>query len=395
MPEDRPITVVFSQPMNLDSIRLGETFKVNKVDAQGKDLEGEEGQVAGRLEKNNQRIRFYPDDGWEPNEFYQYTLISKRGADDVTEEAYTRYCSGDTPDSVCGANDYPLKADLLEGLNHGRGEGGQDTQPLKIYFKGVPAQGSVFTPLRNLPIRDVNANLKVDDNEPFAHGSDGDGGYSPSANSAKLVASYKDGEDREARVGCAVDSSSQEEVEQCERNKFIYQAYALNTEVIGATILEEGPDKGKPALEVLLYPTTIATTSLDVHLELLSMVSTTGPQVLRMRYAKNPDCAESGSDCRRDSLIPGYIVEDESGQPVFKTKVDVFLDAPELRLKSILTAEHNLFNYKFTLDLVGDVTFFDDGRMQIDQYNMNIPRITVQSEVLSGTLTKEIPLIIP
>ncbi|WP_144821357.1 Ig-like domain-containing protein [Marinobacter piscensis] len=393
MPEDRPITVVFSQPMKLDSIRLGETFKVNKVDAKGEDID--EGQVTGRLEKNYQRIRFYPDDGWEPGEFYQYTLVSLRDTDN-TDQGYTAHCTGPKPDSVCGINDYPLKADLLEGLNSGLGNGADpDPQSLKIYFKGAPAQDSVFTPLRNLPIRDMNANLKIDDNEPFAHESDGNGSYLPSANSAKLVVNYKDGEKQEARVGCAVDSSTEKEVEQCKRNKFIYQAYALNTEVIGTTILEDGPDKGKPALEVLLYPTTIATTSLDVHLSLFSIVSTTGPQVLRMRYAKNPDCADSGTDCPRDSLIPGYIVEDESGQSVFKTKVDVFLDAPELRLESILTAEHNLFNYEFTLDLVGDVTFFDDGRMQIEQYNLNIPPINVQSEVLSGLVKKEIPLVIP
>ncbi|MCK0106972.1 Ig-like domain-containing protein [Marinobacter sp. S0848L] len=392
MPADRPIMVVFSQPMNLDSIKLGDTFIVRKVNPDGSRIDGSEGEVTGRLEKNSQRIRFYPDKAWEKDAFYQYTLVSKRGSDEVTNAAYSRYCNEPDPTSVCGINNYPLKTDLLEGLNSGGGAGSEPIQSMKIYFKGVEPQSSVFTALRNLPIRDVNANFKIDgENEPFAHEPNGSGGYLPSANAAKLLTNYGN-EKQEARVGCAVDDT---DTDKCERNKFIYQTYALNTEVIGSTVIEEGPDKGKDALKVLLYPTTIVTSSLDVHLELFSIVSTTGPQVLRMRYAQDPECVASGAECRRDQLIPGYIIEGDKGQPVFKTKVDVFLDAPDLRLKSILTAEHNLFNYEFTLDLVGDVNFFDDGRMQIEQYNLNIPEIMVKSEVLSGLVKKEIPLIIP
>ncbi|WP_100639270.1 Ig-like domain-containing protein [Marinobacter salexigens] len=392
MPADRPIMVVFSQPMNLESIQLGKTFIVRKVNADGSDIESEKGEVKGRLEKNNQRIRFYPDKAWEDGAYYQYTLVSKRGTDEVAKPAYSQYCLGPEPTSICGTNNYPLKTDLLEGLNDGGGKGNEPVQSLKIYFKGVEAKNSVFTALRNLPVRDVNADFQIDEeNEPFAHKPDGNGGYLPSANAAKLLTNYGS-ETQEARVGCAVGST---ETESCERNKFIYQTYALNTEVIGVTTIEEGPDKGKDAIKVLLYPTTIVTSSLDVHLELFSIVSTTGPQILRMRYAKDAECVASGGECPRDQLIPGYIIEDDEGQSVFKTKVDVFLDAPGLRLKSILTAEHNLFNYEFTLDLVGDVTFFDDGRMQIEQYNLNIPEVTVKSEVLAGLVKKQIPLVIP
>ncbi|MBR9870023.1 MAG: Ig-like domain-containing protein [Gammaproteobacteria bacterium] len=391
MPADRPIMVVFSQPMNIDSIQLGKTFIVKKVNPDGSDIDGPEGEVTGRLEKNSQRIRFHPDEAWEKDAFYQYTLVSKRGSDTVADAAYSQYCNLN-PTSICGINNYPLKTDLLEGLNAGGGAGREPVQSLKIYFKGAEAKNTVFTALRNLPVRDVNANFKIEDeHEPFAHEPDGNGGYLPSANAAKLLTNYDEGE-QEARVGCAVDDP---DTDKCERNKFIYQTYALNTEVIGTTVIEEGPDKGKDALKVLLYPTTIATSSLDVHLELFSIVSKTGAQVLRMRYAKDPECVASGSECPRDQLIPGYILEGDNGQPVFKTKVDVFLDAPDLRLESVLTAEHNLFNYEFTLDLVGDVTFFDDGRMQIEQYNLNIPEIMVKSEVLSGLVKKEIPLIIP
>lgn len=238
MPADRPIMVVFSQPMNLDSIQLGETFIVKKVNLDGSDIAGEEGEVAGRLEKNHQRIRFYPDEAWEADSFYQYTLESKRGTDEVSATAYSQYCGEPEPTSICGANNYPLKTDLLEGLNEGGGNG-SNPQSLKIYFKGVEAKDSVFTALRNLPVRDVDANFQIDaSDEPFAHEPDGNGGYKPSPNAAKLVTDYGS-KKQEARVGCDVGST---DTEVCEQNKFIYQTYALNTEVIGTKTIEEGPD---------------------------------------------------------------------------------------------------------------------------------------------------------
>ena len=95
--------------MNLDSIRLNETFIVTKVDSDRKDIEGEDGKVTGRLEKNNQRIRFYPDKEWEPGEFYQYTMEAYRGSNEARVDPS---CQKEKPDSICGINDFPLKAEL-------------------------------------------------------------------------------------------------------------------------------------------------------------------------------------------------------------------------------------------------------------------------------------------
>jgi hypothetical protein len=211
----------------------------------------------------------------------------------------------------------------------------------------------------------------------------------PSANAAKLLVTQDHAED--ARVGCAVDGAD------CPRKKFIYQTYALNTEVIGPTV---DPDTGRDAVKVLLYPTQLATTSLDVHLSLLSTVSSTGPQVLRMRYAKDdPEC--TGASCARNSLIPGYITENDQGETIFKTKAELFLDAPGLKatasilgIPTDLPLTHNLFGYPFTLELEGRVVFFDDGRMQIEQRNFNVPHIDVEAVAL-GIINTEIPLIIP
>ena len=62
--------------------------------------------------------------------------------------------------------------------------------------------------------------------------------------------------------------------------------------------------------------------------------------------------------------------------PRFLTELDLYLDAPKLApvvrilgIPSELT--HNLHSYPLNLQLAGDVTFLDDGRLQIEQISQN------------------------
>lgn len=363
LPKDRPIVVVFSQSMNLDSIRLNETFTVEKVSADGT----AQGEVSGRLEKNNQRIRFYPDEAWEVDGFYRYTMSSSADGQ----------CTDGTSDGIiCGENGLALKTDLLVDPESIGGPA------MEIYFRGGETQNSVFTPLRNLPIRDTNSNYEIDCGtdclEPFNHESDGNGGFLPSANAAKLavVELNEDGDvesEKEANVlgfpagasvGCAADES-------CPENKFIYQTYGLNTEVVGPELDEDGNQIG---VRVLLYPTMLPTTSASVFLDGLGE-QVTGPQVLRMTYSEPTEDNPQG-------LVEGVIVEGDDGRPKFMVEADLTLDAPNLALPdggSVLT--HNLYSYPILLDLEGPITFFDDGRMQIEQRNLNTPEIIVNVNV--------------
>ena len=400
MPSDRPITVVFSKSMDLNSIIQGDTFIVEKVRQEPSgSVTVVESNVPGRLEKNLQRIRFYPDQPWEADAHYRYTLKSSEDAGSCSTGSYT---------SVCDSDGLALKTDLLEGLDDGGGNNGPDD--MVIYFTGTEPLDSVFTPLRNLPVRDTNANFIVDCDsntnpdclEPFDHqGSDAEG-WAASANSTKLrvrnneasasppviVASTAD-----ARVGC-------ETGERCPKDKFIYQTYALNTEVIGPGIYEPTGDEG---ILVNLYPTQLATTSISVFTELrvfgfipLQEESITNTQVLRMRYAKD-DPACSGPGCSRSGLIPGVITEGENGQPVFKTRAELMLDAPDMEIP--LGGRHDLYGREFVLELEGNITFFDDGRMQIEQRNSNLVDINVRARALGvpggEIVTIDLPLQIP
>src|SRR5690554_2531799 len=306
MPEDRPITVVFSQSMQPESIRLGVdgTFIVEKitVNESGQPNESEIGSgeiVEGRLEFNNQQIRFFPNTPWQPGEFYRYTMKSVEDDDAST-------CALETPTSVCGTNGIALKTDILEGLDDGDGANGADN--LTIYFEGTEKLETVFTPLRNFPVRDTNSNFLIDceDNndesclEPFgkAHpdGSDEDG-WGAAANSTKLAviggqASVTlletpigglPGGDSLAEVGCKATSDSN-----CPRDKFIYQTYALNTEVRGPGIYD--PTPGEPnsgdeheGILVDLYPTLLTTTSISVWTNVFGILQEIGRASCRER----------------------------------------------------------------------------------------------------------------
>src|SRR5690554_3946948 len=418
MPADRSITVVFSKSMDMDSFILGETFVVEKVTQAGvgAGTVSVVESVPGRLEKNTQRVRFFPDQPWEQGAHYRYTLASSE-----TSGA----CSPGSYSAICDTDGLALKTDLLEGLNDP--DGGND--PLMIYFTGTESVSTVFTPLRNLPIRDTNSNFLVDCNpyesskgnrafentddclEPFAHeGSDAEG-WGPSANATKLAvrnqtaqASLLAGGAIPAQVGCDAGENVT-----CPKGKFIYQTYALNTEVKGPGTYDPDPSVEGDEIDgilVDLYPTQLATSSISVFTKIklaglipLQEETVTNTQVLRMRYAKDPNC--EGSDCPRNSLIPGVITEGENGQPIFVTKADLLLDAPDMVIP--LGGTHDLYGRPFTLDLRGDITFFDDGRMQIEQRNVKPVGdsgellVTANTAGISqiGIVTIELPLEIP
>lgn len=376
LPKDRPIVVQFSQSMDLSTINAN-TFVVEKIsDPAAPGAVGSEQVISGRLNKSNQRVRFFPDAAWEVGATYRYTLKSAANGD----------CG--TGDYVCSEENLPLQTDVLVDPTD---VGGPN---LTIYFTGEDAQSSVFTPLRNLPIRDTNSNYVIDCDapgstnclEPFAHEPDGNGGFLPSANAGKLgVINQRArllGGGADARVGCSTTGAD------CPDNKFIYQTYGLDTEVIGPAFDEAGNNIG---VRVLLYPTMLVASSASVFLKadadflaLAEIEEPTGPQIIRMTYGEPTEDNPLG-------LVEGLISEGSDGRPYFSTVANLTLDAPNLApLEGI--AEHNLYSYPIQLLLDGPITFFDDGRMQIEQRNTAAAPINVQ---IGGGGVADIPLQIP
>lgn len=366
MPANRPIMMTFSQTMDLTSIRLNETFRVEKVtdlgSGNGSDVTVAEEPVAGRLALNHQRLNFYPDQPWEPGTYYRYTLSSQ---------------ATDSPDCasvICSAAGQALETNALWGLSK---PGGPD---LTIYFRGSEASDTVFLPLRNLPVRDVNADNIIQCGVVDETNSDGvvirksyatdcaeapdvtfdsEGNPLTPPQATRVVSTSRS----DARVGCNRDRknifSSWIETD-CPELKFIYQTGALYTEVVGPV------DPANPAagVRVLLHPTLLTTDSLTVHAKVLSDLTwaetPTGKQIIRMRYAKD-------GEGNRTALIPGVIRTGADGFPVFETDVNLYLDAPDL--ETPLSLPHNQHSIQLDLNLLGEVKFLEDGRQVIEQYN--------------------------
>ncbi|MGP9831669.1 Ig-like domain-containing protein [Marinobacter sp. NSM] len=364
MPADRPIVVVFSQSMDPNTVRLGETFKVHKLSETGEPTE----EVSGRLEFSNQRIRFFPDRPWEDS-FYRYQLVSRDGP-----------CEGE--EAICSELGMPFKADLLVDPSS---VGGPN---LDIVFRGSEPTASVYTPLRNLPVRDTNSNYVVDCDtlagtdclEPFNHELvPGDSSeFAPSANSAKLLVRGSSasvlGAPVPANVGCTPGTT-------CPENKFIYQTFALNTDVVGPVTPE--PATG-PEVDVILYPTQLAATSASVFLAALGEQAT-GTTILRMKY-------QEPSEDNPFGFLKGQIFEDEKGETRFRTVAPLTLDAPNLSLPAAQLLNHDLYSKDIELHLEGPITFFDDGRMQVSLISQKAVDLDVNVN-LRIPLLSDLPLL--
>ncbi len=374
MPADRGIRVRFSQNMNVDSIVLGQSFRVEQIDAAGSVLAS----VDGQLTVQDRALVFMPDQPWQEDTLYQYVLVSNNsGASSA--------CAPGT--MVCSADGLPLKTRLLSqspaaapALNGGGPN-------LVIQFRaGAPTQ-TVYTQLANLPTADVNGNALRDAGEDNAIDN-----LEMLKNSTKMEIDSTGGSISAANIGCPVGNT-------CPQQAIAYITGALDGEVVGyfsaadipavakGTVPQAVLDAGGGIL-VYLYPNVMTVSESTVYAE-TSIIGTsadpasTGPLIMRMRHQcdarvgaipAQPNAASLGACNGHHGLVEGWIIEGVSG-PEFLATLDLYLDAPALqpviRILGIPSnANHNLRSYGLPgVSVRGPVAFIDDGRMEISQLN--------------------------
>lgn len=374
VPANRALRLTFSKPMQ----RLPEgAFYVE-------DEEGNE--VKGSISQQAMGLVFTPNEPWQAGEKYTYSL-------------YT----GDCANGPCSVTEQRLITAPLKGT------ASDAFADFVVEFEGAEATTNVFLPLRNTPTADTAAALTYYpalNQKAEARLAAGEG----IPNSTKLDVTGWDGVLTNARVGCAEGD--------CPAFSYIHLVGNLDTEIFGAGeyqclfVKDDGaPDDnycpevepGEQALAVGIYPTAIMAGSADVFAEataLIKLPAPTGAQVMRMHPGGAfPEQAEGHALAQnalyRDNpngLIPGWIRQSEEG-PVFETKVQLYLDGPNLEVP--LNGKHNLQNYPLTLNLRGAVEFSEDGRMRIHQANLNPEHVDVKLRELLGLLSSGIYLGIP
>ncbi|GAA5139493.1 Ig-like domain-containing protein [Alloalcanivorax gelatiniphagus] len=197
LPANRPIVLQFTKAIDPDSVRLGESFDIFRVDAAGQPVD-ENGDpvtdpepIPGQLTVEGQRVTFMPDEPWEDGQYYQYTLSSNNYTDTTVGFENSVYpfigsrnavCDGTgsicskeegqglplrtqplgitkrtpiTPDGMDGV--YKVVADYIVNNDYFMVDtGGPD---MAIFFKGEEANNSVLQTLRSTPDVDVNGNM--------------------------------------------------------------------------------------------------------------------------------------------------------------------------------------------------------------------------------------------
>lgn len=412
MPMERPIIVLFSEEIDPDSVIEGQTFNVYRIDENGVEVEA----VDGSLDLSARKLTFNPDKPWVKGQYYKYT-ISSSGYDIVTTEdsnelpvivASNDYSCG--VDAVCDLAGQPLQTQVL-GITTVRDAPNPQPDREKVvfvtgphmeaggpalaqYFIGSEPSNNVVQMLSTKPVSDTNANFFSERNNPFATSlmgqSSGDysfdleeygpinesqsnypdydpNGVKPSKNSAKLLSRFDERSQepglvvRGANLGCSYQPLSNIP-QACPEQKFTYLTSGIVAEVTDEYIDGRG-------LKVIMWPSQVVGTSVPIFGlgdfgVLVGVGGQTGPQYLRMRY-------ETGAGGDRREPITAWL-SDNSGSLTLSAEVDLYLTAPYITTYGVgsIANGYNLSSYPITMSLSGDVSFLDDGRMAVEQFNV-------------------------
>lgn len=376
LPSNRNIQVTFNQLMDTATFKLaskcGDDVTASNEE-QGsihvEEVNKETGAcitpVDGSIHYDGSRLSFEPTLPWKDDKVYQIVLNSNTAST----------CDG-SDNVLCSTKGLPLRTVPLtmtfENAHQGSG-------PLIMPFTGTHAENDkVYNPLSKLPVVDVNRNFRHDSNETEADST----GSLKVENSTKLSIAGYGGLISNARMGCELKADS------CpEEKQRIYVSGYLPTEVGLWEDWEELKSGGR--IPVDLHSQVLMTTSVTMYTKALSIVDVvapTGPQVMRMRGRVDPETGES---------LPGigYILWDEEydngtyengeekpkGHAMFKSTMNVYLDAPGLKPTAPILGEMhtNMHSLPLTIELYGPIVFLPDGRMEIQLENTNTVDIPV------------------
>jgi len=414
MPERRPIIVQFSEEIDPSTVILGDTFIVERINEDDQVQEV----VTGRLDVYKKRLEFVSNEGWNRGSLYRYSLKSSGymisdlagGVPKIFSD--NNYSCG--VDAICDESGLPLQTQAL-GLTTLEyiGDTGNErdyavltTGPefeaggptLTQYFRGTEKSNNVVQVLSTMPVSDTNHNFfhespnigtstdpgrsfGVYDYEVSEYGPTNlpdesnpqfdPNGLKPNKNSAKILSRFRSQGDlgllvNGANLGCDYQFPTDVPLE-CPGEKFTYLSAAIVAEVTDE-FLNDG-------LKVLMWPSQVVGTSIplfglaDFGL-FIPVPGVTGPQILRMRFEPSGETDIDGNPIRNKPVTAW--IKNDGNELTLEAELDLYVTAPYVTEFGVGSATNtsNFGSYPITMKLSGPVRFLDDGRMAVEQINM-------------------------
>lgn len=324
---DQPITVAFTGPIRRNQIARGTACNTGNVRVEEVDMAGAcTAVVPGTLMTHDRDLVFVPDVPWTAGKRYKLTLVSGNNASCDAGE-------------ICGmtnaANFDPLAGD----------EGGDAGGPsLVIPFTGAEPTGGTFLMTSPFPFTDVNGSGFRDNSEQLR--DDNRAALRITGTSGAISSASFTGPD-------CVPSTPQ--VENC---MYLVGSMPAIMGAASTTCPLPGGESAPVCIPVTMSAQSMYGTSVTMDANAGLTISTpTGIQVMRIREpASGP--------------VMGYVI-DRGGTPTMVVALDLYMDAPDMRIQAIgiQAATHDLHSKKLSVVLEGPLTFRPDGRIAISLAN--------------------------
>jgi len=347
LPANEPIEVAFTQSPRRTSVVRGTAcnqgaVRVEQLDAAGTCVSA----VPGTLRLRDRGIAFIPDVPWTDGTRYRLTLVSgTNGGCDAGE--------------LCGSNNVAPSFDPLNGTESGDAGGPN----LVVNFVGTAPTKGTYMLANSAPFADINGNGFREGGEPVRD-----------ENRAALRITGTGGIVSSASFTSPDCLPNVPGVQAC-----MYLGGAMPVQMNEVSTECPLPDGSSVAscMPVAVSPQAMYATSVGLDaVALITISNDTGTSIMRVLDGAAP--------------VMGYIIE-KGGQPTMVTKLDLYMDAPDL---SIPLSSHDLHSKKLTVSLEGPVTFLPDGRITIALTNTAALPVTITIDapiVGNGTVSMEVP----
>ena len=357
IPADGRIEVTFNQPMDVSSLTLGSACDNGAIRVEALDSGGTcTGVVAGSLIAETRSFKFIPRHPLTVNSNYRLTLVAGGN---------TSCDAGE----ICGANGVPLNPDPLNGAQASDAGGGN----IVSTFTASAVNEDVFLPLRLESYSDINGNGFVDSGET-ARAENSAAVSIVGIGGIVSAASFLDAPGGSVIPEASIYLSGGLPVTIGQPEPLTIDGSVWGMTLAGASQI---PVEVHPGV---LYGTSITmdSTATVLFLDIPIADVATGMSVMRLRQSDGP--------------IRGYIVQEEGvEQPQFIARLDLYMDAPDMEIEvdipllgGLIAVNHSLHSLPLTAVVKGPVTFLDDGRVRIEQSNVDAINLDIDLTSIAG-----------